>query len=79
MKKITQPVLEVYSDESGIKRFKSLCAISGIKNNLDDLSGRLKSILLLNDVKEIKFEWVRTHSPKIKTAKKFLKLLLNLL
>ena len=66
-----QYILDIYSDESGGRRFKFLSAISGLKSDLDDLSDHLKSILLSNDVKEIKFDGVRTHLPKIKTAKKF--------
>ena len=75
-----QYILDIYSDESGGRRFKSLSAISGLKSDLDDLSDHLKSILLSNDVKEIKFErGLGLIYPKLKLQRNFLKLLLNLL
>jgi hypothetical protein len=62
-----------YSDESGCftENYQSIGVVSGRAEDLGRLKRELFQILDNNKVKEIKFEKVRTHLPKIKTAREF--------
>jgi len=65
-------ILCIYSDESFQSRFKSICAVSGYKENLDNLKNKLVGILEEFQVKELKFIDVRTHSNKIDCCIEFI-------
>ncbi|MGC9200990.1 MAG: DUF3800 domain-containing protein [Candidatus Aenigmatarchaeota archaeon] len=66
-------ILEIYSDESASesRRFRSLCAVSGLALNIV-LEEDLNSILKSYNVSELKFSEVKTHAPKIRCAKDFI-------
>ncbi len=66
----------VYSDESGCftERYQAIGIVSGQKIVLSQLSSKLMKILIDKNITELKFSNVRTHSPKIKAAKEFIKL-----
>ena len=62
-----------YSDDSGCfaEAYQSICVVSGITDKLERLREELAQILIRNRVKEVKFEKVRTHCPKVKAAQEF--------
>jgi hypothetical protein len=63
-----------YSDESGIfdKRYQAIGVVSGERGDLLALQSELKQFLKDKGVKEIKWEEVRTHRPKIEVANLFI-------
>ncbi|MEO1785201.1 DUF3800 domain-containing protein [Thermodesulfobium sp. 4217-1] len=67
-------ILDIYTDESASKsqRFRSICAISGLSNNLEKLKEELKSKINLYGLSELKFAEVRTHQPRVNCAKDFI-------
>lgn len=67
---------QIFSDESGCftKRYQAIGVVSGLKIVLSQLSSKLLKILTDKNITEMKFSDVRTHSPKLKAAKEFIKL-----
>jgi len=68
------PIFVAYSDESGIfdKRYQAIGIVSGERENISNLWSELKQVLINKGVKEIKWEQVRTHRPKIEVAGLFI-------
>ena len=62
-----------FCDESGCfsENYQSIAVVSGKTVELERLKDDLSQILIKNSVREIKFEEVRTHSPKVRTARQF--------
>ncbi|MGC9001197.1 DUF3800 domain-containing protein, partial [Caldisericum sp.] len=67
-------ILDIYTDESASEsgRFRAICAISGLSNNLEKLKEELKSKINLYGLSELKFAEVKTHQPKVNCAKDFI-------
>ena len=63
-----------YGDESGVPacRYQSIAVISAPKKTAIKLRGLLDCILRANDVTELKFNEIGTHSPKVRAASEFL-------
>ena len=68
--------MRAYSDESGFpnKRYHVVSVVSGSAGALRQLRGALENVLRDSGVSELKFEQVRSHRPKIKAARNFIRL-----
>jgi hypothetical protein len=71
-----QEIYQIYSDESHSekKRYTSICAVSGNKEELQELRNSLRNVLDNNELEELKFIGVKSHKPKIQAAYEFIDL-----
>lgn len=67
-------IFAAYSDESFHEQYQAIGVVSGKKILLSNLREKLQNILNDRNIKELKFTEIRTHSPKVKAAKKFIDL-----
>lgn len=65
---------KIYLDESGFcsERFQSICAISGSNESLSIVENSLREILIKNNISDLHFSDVGTHSSKLIATDEFL-------
>ena len=67
-------IFAAYSDESGCfnKRYQAIGVVSGNKNILSALSSKLRDVLIVKKVKEVKFSKIKTNRRMIEAAQAFI-------
>ena len=72
-------ILQVYSDESGFpsERFQSLSVVSGRENDIELFRDKLKQVLEDENISELKWAKLNGHSPKMRAAQRFIKIVLG--
>jgi len=70
---------QIYSDESGFPsgRFQSLAVISGQMGDIKEIREKLKEILKIEGINELKWTKLNGHSPIMKAASQIIKVILE--
>lgn len=67
-------ILSIYTDESGIKEtFRSLCAVSGLFQEMNNLRKKLDEYLRTHSISELKFKEIKKDLRKFRCAEDFIK------
>ncbi len=68
-------IFQMFGDESGTpsEDFQSVSIVSGKKTDINDIRKELDQVIQYNEIKELKWTKINTHSNTRKTAKEFVK------
>ena len=70
-------LLDIFSDESSGSRFRALCSVSLLDADLEKIQVDFQKILSKYDFKEVKFNELRTHKPKLDCAREFIEIAID--